>query len=360
MPAGSLVADLMNALYRAFSRRPLERWLRGGDCVVLSADPLVFYVSDWVLDGAPGALLPVFHQYRRRPVTLLVEFSWSRDDEWHVDLLARWRARHAKRHPNHRMIFLANSEAEHRRLIARGLGSAWVSRNAFVSPATFRPLPGCEKRFAAVYDARVCPFKRHGLAAGVDSLALVAARDAKYHDEAFVRSVKTVLPRAHWFNDPLSTDYRWLTGEEVNEAINQARVGLCLSAVEGAMLASIQYLVAGLPVVSTASRGGRDEFFDADFVRIVDDDPEAVAEGVRGMASCAVPPEEIRRRTLDRIASHEARLFELLDAICFAEGKPGIPRSRWASWSEPQPKLGVTPAAIRKRIEDARGARDDG
>jgi glycosyltransferase involved in cell wall biosynthesis len=353
------VADLLNALYRAVPFRPLERWLLGGDGLVLSAEPLVLYVSDWILDGHPGALLPVFRQYRYRPVTLLVEFSWSRDDEWHMDILARRKARHARRHPNHRMIFLANSEAEHRRLTARGLGSAWVSRNALVSPAVFRPLPGREKRFDAVYDARVCPFKRHGLAAGVERLALVTARDSKHHDEAYVRSVKELLPRAHWFNDPLSPGYRGLAAEEVNEAINEARVGLCLSAVEGAMIASIQYLLAGLPVVSTASRGGRDEFFDQDYVRIVSDDPEAVAEGVRGMASCAVPAEEIRRRTLARIARHRDRLFELLDAICFAAGRPRVPRSRWASWAEPQPVLGVSAAGIRKRIQDARRAADD-
>ena len=352
------MADLLPLLHRAFPCRLLGERLRGGDCIVLSADPLVLYVSDWVLEGAPGALLPVFRQHRSRPVTLLVELSWSRDDEWHVDVLARWKARHTRSHPNHRMIFLANSEAEHRRLAARGLGAAWVSRNALVSPVTFRPLPDLAKRFDAVYDARVCPFKRHELAAGIASLALVTARDEKYHEEAYVRSVRARLPHAHWVNDPLSPDYRWLSGEEVNEAINAARVGLCLSAVEGAMIASNQYLLAGLPVVSTPSRGGRDEFFDPDYVRIVADDPDAVAGGVRELVSCPVPAEEIRRRTLERMASHEARLFELLDAICFAQGRPRIPRSLWASWAEPQPAIGIGPARIRERIEAARRARD--
>jgi glycosyltransferase involved in cell wall biosynthesis len=347
-------ADVLNALHGAFPRRPLERRMRGGDCRVLSADPLVLFVADWVLADEPGALLPVFRQHRHHPVTLLVELSWSRDDEWHMGVLARWKTRHTRRHPNHRMIFLANSEAEHQRLTARGLGAAWVSHNAFVNPRTYQPLPGRAKLFDAVYDARICPFKRHELAVGIDNLALVTSRVVKYHDEAYIRSVRKILPRAHWFNDPLAPDYRSLAPEEINDAINQARVGLCLSAVEGAMFASVQYLLAGLPVVSTASRGGRDEFFDSDYVRIVADDPAAVAAGVREMTECPVPPEEIRRRTLERIARHEDRLFELLDAICFAEGRPRVPRSRWAAWTGPYPTTRVAADGIRKRIEDAR------
>ncbi len=354
------VTDLLNALYRAFPLRPLEHRMRGGNGLVLSAEPLVLYVFDWVLSGRPGALLPVFHRDRHRPVTLLVELSWAHDDEWHMDKLTRWKARHTRRHRRHRMIFLANSEAEHRMMTARGLGSAWVSHNAFASPETFRPLPGCPKRFDAVYDARVCPFKRHELAAAIESLALVTARVDEYHDPAYVRSVKEVLPRARWCNDPLAPDYRSLAGAEINEAINGARVGLCLSAVEGAMFASIQYLLAGLPVVSTTSRGGRDAFFDPDYVRIVADDPAAVAEGVREMASCPVPPGEIRRRTLERIEPHKARLFELLDAICETEGTPALPRSRWASWAAPQLTPIVGADEIRRRIEDVRGGRDGG
>jgi glycosyltransferase involved in cell wall biosynthesis len=352
-------ADLQNALYRAIPCRPLERRMRGGGCRVLSADPLVLFVADWVLADEPGALLPVFRHYRHRSVFLLVEFSWSRDDEWHMGVLSRWKTRHTRRHPNHRVIFLANSDAEHRRLTARGLGAAWVSHNAFVSPRTYQPLPGRVRRFDAVYDARICPFKRHELAVAIDSLALVTSRIEKYHDETYVRSVREILPRAHWFNDPLAPDYRSLAGEEINEAIHQARVGLCLSAVEGAMFASIQYLLAGLPVVSTVSRGGRDAFFDSDYVRIVADDPASVAAGVAEMASCPVPPEEIRRRTLERMARHEDRLFELLDAICFAEGRPRIPRSRWASWAGSFPTGTLAADGIRKRIEDARRALDD-
>ena len=346
---GGLFADVLPLLYRAFPLWRLGERMLGGACLALSADPLVLYVPDWVLNDAPGALLPVFRRYRHGPVYLLVELSWAHDDTWQLDRLARWKVQHGLRYPRHRMLFLANTEAEHRMMTARGLGSVWVSRNVFADPGIYRPLSESGKRFDAVYDARVCQFKRHALAAGIESLALVTVRVEDHHDESCVRSVKEALPQARWFNDPLVPDYRSLDGTEINAAINQARVGLCLSAVEGAMLASIQYLLAGLPVVSTASRGGRDVFFDPDYVRIVAADPAAVAAGVREMVSCPVPAEEIRRR-----------LFELLDAICSTEGRSAIPRSRWASWASPQVTRMVAPAEIRKGIEEARRFSDDG
>ncbi len=98
--------------------------MRGGAALVLAAEPLVLYVFDWVLAELPGALLPVFRRYRYRPVHLLVELSWARDDAWNVDQLSRWKAEHLRRHTNHRMHCLANAEAEQRMMTARGLGSA--------------------------------------------------------------------------------------------------------------------------------------------------------------------------------------------------------------------------------------------
>lgn len=61
-----------------------------------------------------------------------------------------------------------------------------------------------------------------------------------------------MLAHAHWFNHEGSA-CEWLDSEELNRCLNQCRLGLCLSAVEGPMYASIEYLLAGLPVVSTES-----------------------------------------------------------------------------------------------------------
>ncbi len=114
------------------------------------------------------------------------------------------------------------------------------------------------------------------------------------------------------------------------------------------MLASIQYLLAGLPIVSTQSRGGRDEFFAPDYVQIVADNADAVAAGVRKMRECPVSPEEIRRRTLEKIEQHK----ELLNTICSTEGLHADWHQRWDSWTVKM-FVNVTPNVIRKHIENA-------
>jgi glycosyltransferase involved in cell wall biosynthesis len=48
----------------------------------------------------------------------------------------------------------------------------------------------------------------------------------------------------------------------VNQGLARAVVGLCLSTVEGSNYASMEYMLAGLPIVSTPSIGGREVYFD--------------------------------------------------------------------------------------------------
>ncbi len=318
---------------------------------MFSYDPLIIYVSDWIIRYRPVALLRVLRQFSNRNIYLLILLSWAHDNPYLIKQLKLWQERHLRWYPRHRIIFMANSEAEHRMLTAAGMGTAWVNHNAFVSPAIFRNLQESDKRFDAVYDARVDLFKRHKLAVAIESLALITA--PSQHDKSYTRSIRRILTHAYWFNDPLASNYRFMSLSEINSAINQCRVGLCLSATEGAMYASMQYLLAGLPIVSTESRGGRDEFFDSDYVRIVADRADAVAAGVREMRNCPVPPEEIRHRTLKKAEQHKTRLFELLDNICATEGCHVDLRCRWDSWASGSLTYPATPASIRKRIENA-------
>lgn len=336
----------------ALPTRLFEPLMHGGDCRVFSSDPLIIYVKDWVIRYKPLALLPVLKQFKHNVVYLLVSLSWSHETSLRIKNLALWHARHLRRYPRHRLIFMANTETERLMLIDAGLETAWVSSNAFVSPEIFRPLPESKKRFDAVYDAQINLFKRHNLAIGIKSLALITARAPSHYNKSYTRSVIDILPQAHFFNNPLSDDYNWMGLPEINAAVNQCRVGLCLSAEEGAMYASIQYLLAGLPVVSTQSLGGRDEFFHPEYAPIVADNSEAVATGVTQMRDCPVKADEIRRRTLDKIEQHKTRLFELLDSICSNEDWRSDMRRRWDSWAY-LPVPFVTPNAIRKRIDNA-------
>jgi hypothetical protein len=86
------------------------------------------------------------------------------------------------------------------------------------------------------------------------------------------------------------------------------------------MLASIQYLLAGLAVVTTHNLGGRDEFFSAPYVRWVPDDPEAVADAVDELVALDLDPWTIREPTLVRMGQHRARMQAWLQQVILANG----------------------------------------
>ena len=81
-----------------------------------------------------------------------------------------------------------------------------------------------------------------------------------------------------------------------------------LSKAEGACYASAEYLLCGLPLVTTKSIGGRDVFYDDAYTLVVDDTPEAVREGVRQMIERDISPEFIRRETLKKLSPHRVLL----------------------------------------------------
>jgi glycosyltransferase involved in cell wall biosynthesis len=93
----------------------------------------------------------------------------------------------------------------------------------------------------------------------------------------------------------------WINIEEKNNILNSARVGLALSREEGAMLGSFEYMLCGLPVVSTESRGGRDQYYNNDFCLIVKDTPEAIRSAVEEMISRNINPIHIRKWAIDRV-----------------------------------------------------------
>ncbi|MBM4244671.1 MAG: glycosyltransferase [Deltaproteobacteria bacterium] len=316
-----------------------RRWARlvPRDCAAytaLSTRPVVLFVQDF---GVGRRLFALLGRLRAWPVHVVYHTSWHVDEAIVLpEHLARIEAL-VRAHPSLRGTALAETEAERARFAARGVDTVHCNQGAFVDERVFRPLVDVQRVHDAIHDARLDPFKRHRLAAAVERLALVTYRNDDT-DRLYEARIAREFTHATWCNGPPAAR-RVLGAEEVNRAYAACRVGLCLSAREGSMWASAQYLLAGLPVVSTPSEGGRDELFDAAHVAIVAPEPAAIADAVRALVARDLDPSQIRRRTLERIAPHRARLFDRVQATLAAAGET---RSFAEAW----------PAVLRHRMID--------
>jgi glycosyltransferase involved in cell wall biosynthesis len=202
-----------------------------------------------------------------------------------------------------------------------------------VSDQIFRPVQGYDVEFDAVYNARFIPAKRHELAAAVPRVGYIAYVDGdrgqQFRDlsaAALARNPDHVLLNER-VGGGLPTP---MSHEQVNGALGRAAVGLILSEVEGSSYASMEYLLAGLPVVSTPSRGGRDVFFDPEYCIVCDPDPAAVRDAVATLRKRAIPREVVRARTLAKIQPERQRFLALVDNLTAELG--GNRRYRDGAW----------------------------
>lgn len=125
-------------------------------------------------------------------------------------------------------------------------------------------------------------------ASRLDRVRAIKAAQARFPRHRYIRGT---LAHPHWDNGNYwDASYRRL------------------SLAEGANLASIQYLLADIPVVSTPSIGGRDVFFTADCA--------AVATAVSKFKHERPPALAIRRQTLSKIQEFRHRFAEILTAQC--------------------------------------------
>tara|TARA_R110000824_G_scaffold86593_2_gene214147 strand:+ start:4265 stop:5251 length:987 start_codon:yes stop_codon:yes gene_type:complete len=163
-------------------------------------------------------------------------------------------------------FILYNCPQEERNGAGFGLQGEVINHNAWLDESNFN-FTGMLKKYNALYIARPTDFKRHYLAANVKKLALAAGG----HNH---RNLRTELPPCE--NDP----FKRLTKDEICEIINISKCGLSLSREEGACYSSSEYLLCGVPVVSTRSKGGRDVWYNEDNSIICDDTKESVALAV--------------------------------------------------------------------------------
>jgi hypothetical protein len=294
---------------------------------VISLRPLIIYIvfpTHETLHLMPGDF--------PAPVCFLQGLLWSLEPAYVAEKLRAQRAAHLARRPQDRFIYLCNDPGELPIAAAAGLDAVFAPHNAFVDERRFSPLPGEPVEFDAVLNAAFHPWKRHALAAEIPRLALIGYFHARPFDIAdpYYRELHAILPKARFCNETPAGGMRSLTSAEINVVLNRARVGLALSEIEGGNYASMEYMLSGLPVVSTPSKGGRDYFFDADYCAVVPPDPRAVRDAAEALAARRIPRDHIRARTIARAERERRQFISFVQSLYDAAG---ISRSFEQEWS---------------------------
>ena len=342
-PAGML--ELLMGLRKTMSMR-IERKRgsgRGTSGFGMILDPHLPVLYSSCVDGAP---LGIAHAAGScRLAVLLVFFAWSAEDPWSIKRTRRAAIQHRRANPGHTLVFLCNSAREQKLLSDSGEVAILLNHNAFVSEHAFHPLAPQPVLHDAVYNARLAPFKRHELALGIERCAFIHYQSGHENNasDAVVRRRHALLPGHVFVNPQADGKPVRLTPEEVNEVYNRSAVGLCLSACEGAMFASMEYMLAGLPIVSTPSIGGRDVYFDDNYCIIAKPDPREIRDAVTALKARAIPRDFVVARTLEKVSRDRARLVTLLDELRARDGRQLPPRDapfgpgrriEWRPWRE--------------------------
>lgn len=298
---------------------------------VLDTNPIVVVTSEATAD------LKAFSRIvRHRTAYFIKLFWWSRETWASMAYERRCFLIHQDEFPQHQVTFLCNSERETHLADRLGLPSIFCNQNCLLDENLYTIREQVTKEFDAIYNARIDPFKRHHLLQGVQSLALIVGPGLANTQERqqYRKLIRLLLKDACVLNDvrkrPLasildeSLRFPFIPPEEVCQHINSSRVGVILSREEGACYASAEYLLCGLPVVSTANMGGRDVFLqNEDYVKYAAPTSHSVRKAIAYLAGIEFDPYYIRSRTLQKMEPHRDRFRNLLQSI-YAKERPGF------------------------------------
>jgi len=150
--------------------------------------------------------------------------------------------------------------------------------SVFINTTIFN-LQNSDKIYNAILNSRRVEFKRRHLALDVEYPVAIVS---DYKTVTYTKTYDNLeFPNGillNKFNDKIKT----LESNEVADVLHKSKVGLILSESEGNPKAVMEYLLCGLPVVTTKiKRCGRMMFLNDSNCIIVEPTKEAVAEGVK-------------------------------------------------------------------------------
>ena len=290
-------------------------------CYVLSRKPVVFfaYWEDLYKFRADFA-----HRLKDEPVIeAICQLGWHYETEERAARAEKEHAEVKERLPQINVLFVTNTPQEEALLRKHGLKAEFCHQNAFIDEKRIRLYTPDKREFDAIYVARITPFKRQELAAKVPRLRLISSWENP-SEKNYVQSVLDMMPTVSYSS---KVSYR-----NVSKEMSRAAVGLCLSAEEGAMFVSAEYLLSGIPAVSTANLGGREYVMPKEYWRRAEANPDSVAAAVEELKNLHADPADVRAKTLEMYRPHREKMCAILKGIFDSHGLDGSKLSSFDRW----------------------------
>lgn len=219
------------------------------------------------------------------------------------------------------ITFMSNVTSSNIKRIENGFNSILCNHNTFINTNIFDIKSEHKKKYNMVINSRAKDWKNIHLAKEVDNTALIINRwNIENH-------------RGKNSDDYLKLNYSYLNKgrlqqHQVSEIVNQSYTGGIFSFNEGACYSSSEYLLCGIPVVSTKSLGGRDVYYDDYNSVIVEPNENEVKYACEKLIRERKEPIEIRNRHLKIIKEHENNLINEFQKI-FDENDINKKASDW-------------------------------
>lgn len=299
--------------------------MRSKSAYVLSSKPLVVAGSFDLIDDLPQG----------PPTTVLYHPAWWLHPSQALRLRRKVRALNRRRPA--RVIVCANSPEEVWFARMAGLSAALHNQNLHARERVFYPEVAA-RRYDAVYAAALKPCKRLSLAKDIESLFVLTYKSGWASGWDLHREYPALgqagYNREFWNEDAVRSLYA------------ASGCGLALSRVEGAMWASAEYLLCGLPVVSTFSFGGRSYFRHPYYWHQVASSANDVSRAVKKLTADPPDRETVRRHFLTKVETERKRFARAFAPLCGSNETEEAFCSRVWGGEQGIAKLRMDPAVV--------------
>jgi len=205
------------------------------------------------------------------------------------------------------VTIMANTVEDCRVLSEIGFRAIHVHHNAFLDESLFRIIHNVPRQYNAIYITQYKPYKRIELARKINNLGIITFNNIESPtDVSYLKSLQGV--------GKIINPIRVLSPNEVCNNINLAKFGIILSKVEGGNYATTEYLLCGIPVITTDNIGGRNLFLNKNNSIFVPESEFEIGNIVNNTNNLIFNREHIRDNCIAIMGEFRTTLYNDLEA----------------------------------------------